>query len=94
MEQIGKIIETACSITGISLEEFNTKRTVSAVYARTLIYQYYMDKGLKHYEIAKIVGKSRSTVTYHLSRFAMMCKYDKDFKRIYDRFEQEVRNYK
>lgn len=88
MKDKDRIIDTACRIAGISREEFHNKKIYLASNARLFLYRHYEKKGLNHQQIAKMVGKARSTITFALSGFRMKYKYDERFRQMYDHFAE------
>lgn len=85
-----KALRILRKLTGLGENEMMNSRKQEATLARMCLYRYYEECEYYHYEIAYLLGKSRSNVTYHLNNFETYYKQMPELREMYEKFKELI----
>jgi hypothetical protein len=92
LNSVTKIKDAIHEVTGMKFNEYITKRRKrNGFYARMLFVHKCSENGMKITTISKLIQRDRTTVLYVLNKYDDEVKYNPEFRRLAEKFNEIMR---
>lgn len=92
LNSVTKIKDAIHEVTGLTFDEYASKsRKRDGFYARMLFVHKCSENGMKITTISKLIQRDRTTVLYVLNKYDDEVKYNPEFRRLVEKFNEIMR---